>query len=164
MPPSPGTCHEFNPDPGVEDHPEPRAAALRSDSRNAHQTAPAQRSRRPASRNPSPQLGTYPILRSSSLPLGLFCIHIEDFAQVFRKHPERKHADVSFANIGQIVVSYANADDIDQFIGRLAFSALIGNGDMHLKNWSLTYPHERTPKLAPLYDMLSGRIPFRSRP
>ena len=82
-------------------------------------------------------------------------IHIEDFAQVFKKYPERKYADASYANIGQIVVSYANADDIDQFIGRLAFSALIGNGDMHLKNWSLMYPDERTPKLAPLYDMLS---------
>ena len=82
-------------------------------------------------------------------------IHIEDFAQIFKKYPDRKYEGVSYANIGQIVVSYANADDIDQFIGRLAFSALIGNGDMHLKNWSLMYPDERTPRMAPLYDMLS---------
>ena len=26
---------------------------------------------------------------------------------------------------------------------------------MHLKNWSLMYPDERTPRMAPLYDMLS---------
>ena len=82
-------------------------------------------------------------------------IHIEDFAQIFKKYPERKYEGVSYANIGQIVVAYANADDIGQFIGRLALSALIGNGDMHLKNWSLMYPDERTPKIAPLYDMLS---------
>lgn len=82
-------------------------------------------------------------------------IHIEDFAQIFGKYPDRKYEGVSYANIGQIVVSFAKADDIDQFIGRLAFSALIGNGDMHLKNWSLMYPDERTPKMAPVYDMLS---------
>lgn len=82
-------------------------------------------------------------------------VHIEDFAQVFKKYPDRKYEGVSYANIGQIVVSFANADDLDQFIGRLAFSALIGNGDMHLKNWSLIYPDARTPKMSPLYDMLS---------
>jgi serine/threonine-protein kinase HipA len=32
---------------------------------------------------------------------------------------------------------------------------LIGNGDMHLKNWSLIYPDQRKPILAPAYDLLS---------
>ena len=31
----------------------------------------------------------------------------------------------------------------------------IGNGDMHLKNWSLLYPEEGGVRLAPVYDYLS---------
>jgi serine/threonine-protein kinase HipA len=39
------------------------------------------------------------------------------------------------------------------------FSTLIGNADMHLKNWSLIYPDRRTPMLSPAYDLLST-IPY----
>lgn len=39
------------------------------------------------------------------------------------------------------------------------FSALIGNGDMHLKNWSLIYPDRRSPALSPAYDLVST-IPY----
>lgn len=42
-----------------------------------------------------------------------------------------------------------------EFIRRLTYSVLIGNGDMHLKNWSLIYPDGRRPVLAPAYDLLS---------
>ena len=38
---------------------------------------------------------------------------------------------------------------------RLVFSVLIGNGDMHLKNWSLLYPDGRKPVLSPAYDFVS---------
>ena len=31
-----------------------------------------------------------------------------------------------------------------EFVRRLVFNALIGNGDAHLKNWSLIYPDGRT--------------------
>lgn len=32
----------------------------------------------------------------------------------------------------------------------------MGNGDMHIKNWSLIYPgNGRMPALSPIYDMLS---------
>ena len=41
------------------------------------------------------------------------------------------------------------------FIRRLVFSVLIGNGDMHLKNWSLLYPDRRNPVLSPAYDFLA---------
>lgn len=34
-------------------------------------------------------------------------------------------------------------------------SALIGNADMHLKNWSLVYPDRRHAALAPAYHFLS---------
>src|SRR3546814_9033355 len=41
----------------------------------------------------------------------------------------------------------------------LIFNTLIGNADMHLKNWSLIYPNKKTPRLAPAYDFLST-IPY----
>jgi serine/threonine-protein kinase HipA len=40
-------------------------------------------------------------------------------------------------------------------VKRLAFSVLIGNADMHLKNWSLLYPDTRTPMLSPAYDFVA---------
>jgi serine/threonine-protein kinase HipA len=38
---------------------------------------------------------------------------------------------------------------------------LIGNGDMHLKNWSLLYPDGRTPMLSPAYDFVAT-LPYIS--
>ncbi len=38
---------------------------------------------------------------------------------------------------------------------RLVFSVLIGNADMHLKNWSLLYPDSRKPVLSPAYDFVA---------
>src|SRR5205085_1196298 len=38
---------------------------------------------------------------------------------------------------------------------RLVFSAVIGNGDMHLKNWSLLYADGRRPELSPGYDFVA---------
>jgi len=31
---------------------------------------------------------------------------------------------------------------------------LLGNGDAHLKNWTMIYPDGRTPRLSPLYDVV----------
>ncbi len=42
-----------------------------------------------------------------------------------------------------------------EFVRRLVFSVLIGNADMHLKNWSLLYPDRRTPVLSPAYDFVA---------
>jgi serine/threonine-protein kinase HipA len=44
-------------------------------------------------------------------------------------------------------------------VRRLMFSVLIGNADMHLKNWSLLYPDGRTPILSPAYDFVST-VPY----
>ena len=51
--------------------------------------------------------------------------------------------------------------DIAEFIRRLTFNSLIGNADMHLKNWSLIYPNKRNAALAPSYDFVST-IPYIS--
>ncbi len=47
-----------------------------------------------------------------------------------------------------------------EFVRRLALAAITGNGDMHLKNWSLIYREAGDkPQLAPVYDVLST-VPY----
>lgn len=82
-------------------------------------------------------------------------IHIEDFAQVFNVLPERKYDDFNYRQIATVLGIETSNADVAEFIRRLVFSTLIGNGDMHLKNWSLIYPDGRTPALSPAYDLLS---------
>ena len=82
-------------------------------------------------------------------------IHIEDFAQVFGLYPERKYERASYRNIAEVLWNEVGESAIDQFVRRLIFSALIGNADMHLKNWSLIYPDGAAAALSPAYDLLS---------
>lgn len=82
-------------------------------------------------------------------------IHIEDFAQVFGLFPERKYASASYRNIVQVIWREIGEEGVKEFIRRFAFNALIGNGDMHLKNWSLIYPDKKAAQLAPAYDFVS---------
>ena len=82
-------------------------------------------------------------------------VHVEDFAQVFRVHPEGKYDKASARNIAQVIAAEGTEADIAEFIRRLTFSTLIGNADMHLKNWSVIYPDRRHAALAPAYDFVS---------
>ncbi|MHC8508267.1 MAG: type II toxin-antitoxin system HipA family toxin [Rhodospirillales bacterium] len=82
-------------------------------------------------------------------------VHIEDFAQVFGLTPAMKYEKRSYANIARVLWAEAGESAVEDFVRRLTFSALIGNGDMHLKNWSLIYRDTRAPELAPAYDFLS---------
>lgn len=86
-------------------------------------------------------------------------VHTEDFAQVFGVLPDRKYERASYANIGNVIGSETGDTGTAEYIRRLVFSALIGNGDMHLKNWSLIYPDRRTAALSPAYDLIST-IPY----
>lgn len=82
-------------------------------------------------------------------------IHIEDFAQVFGVYPEQKYQRASYRNIAEVIWAETGESGIAEFVRRLAFNMLIGNSDMHLKNWSLIYPDKRTAALAPAYDLVS---------
>lgn len=86
-------------------------------------------------------------------------IHTEDFAQVYRLYPEAKYDKASYRALLAALATETDAASVDQFVRRLTFSVLIGNGDMHLKNWSLIYPDRRTPRLSPAYDLLST-VPY----
>ncbi|MEO8128978.1 MAG: type II toxin-antitoxin system HipA family toxin [Bryobacteraceae bacterium] len=82
-------------------------------------------------------------------------IHMEDFAQVFGLFPDGKYGSRSYANIAAVLWAEAGPADTYEFVRRLVFSVLIGNADMHLKNWSILYPDGLTPALSPAYDFVS---------
>lgn len=87
-------------------------------------------------------------------------VHMEDFAQVFGRYPSEKYTGAAYHNIAAALNSGVSFDAAIEFVRRLALTALTGNGDMHLKNWSLLYPGDgRTPTLSPVYDVLST-IPY----
>jgi len=82
-------------------------------------------------------------------------IHMEDFAQVFGLFPDDKYGERSYANIAAVLWAETGDTGTYEFVRRLVFSVLIGNADMHLKNWSLLYPDGRTPVLSPAYDFVA---------
>jgi serine/threonine-protein kinase HipA len=82
-------------------------------------------------------------------------IHMEDFAQVFGLYPADKYHHRSYANVASVLRAETGEAGTDEFFRRLVFSVFIGNGDMHLKNWSLIYPDGRTPVLSPGYDFVA---------
>lgn len=82
-------------------------------------------------------------------------VHIEDFAQVFGVYPHDKYEKASYRNLARVIAAESGDDDIAEFIRRATFNVLIGNGDMHLKNWSLIYRDRRHAELSPAYDFVS---------
>jgi serine/threonine-protein kinase HipA len=89
-------------------------------------------------------------------------VHMEDFAQVFGLFPAGKHGERSYANIAAVLWAETGEEGTYEFLRRLVLSVLVGNGDMHLKNWSLLYPDGRTPVLSPAYDLVST-VPYIPR-
>jgi serine/threonine-protein kinase HipA len=82
-------------------------------------------------------------------------VHMEDFAQVFDLSPANKYKKASSMNIARVLGIETPQEDVQEFIRRLVFNALIGNSDMHVKNWSLIYPDRGRPRLSPAYDFLA---------
>jgi serine/threonine-protein kinase HipA len=86
-------------------------------------------------------------------------VHIEDFAQIFGLYPKDKYSKASSMNIASVIAAESDEADIAEFIRRLTFNTLIGNTDMHVKNWSMIYPDRQKAALAPAYDFVST-IPY----
>lgn len=83
-------------------------------------------------------------------------IHTEDFAQVFGLYPSDKYQRVNYEQLGRVLYqsSSERLKDIQQMARRLLINVLLGNGDAHLKNWTLIYHDQISPRLAPLYDVV----------
>lgn len=82
-------------------------------------------------------------------------VHTEDFAQVFGVYPDDKYGKVSYRSIAAVLAVETGEAGVAEFIRRLTFNTLIGNADMHIKNWSLVYPDRQTPVLSPAYDFVA---------
>lgn len=81
-------------------------------------------------------------------------IHIEDLAQVRGVWPEGKYRG-NFETVGALIYRNRDVEALREFARRLAFNILVGNGDAHLKNWSLIYRDPRIPALSPAYDLVA---------
>ncbi len=86
-------------------------------------------------------------------------VHMEDFAQVFGLYPRDKYAHRSYANVASVLWAETGQETTYEFVKRVVFSVVMGNADMHLKNWTLLYPDRRTPVLSPAYDLVST-VPY----
>lgn len=82
-------------------------------------------------------------------------VHIEDFAQIFGIYPSDKYKKASYMNIARVIGAESGVGDIAEFIRRLTFNTLVGNADMHMKNWSMSYPDRRHAALSPAYDFVA---------
>jgi serine/threonine-protein kinase HipA len=100
------------------------------------------------------------LVKRSDLGINGKRIHMEDFAQVFGVNPSRKYERGAYHDIAAALNIAVSSDAALELVRRLALAALTGNGDMHLKNWSLVYRDaDDKPDLAPVYDVLST-IPY----
>ncbi len=99
----------------------------------------------------------YIILRFDRLSDGSR-IHKEDMAQLLGAAPNAKY-EGSLEAVAKAIVKYTKNAllDVTNFYERVLLSFVIGNGDMHLKNWSLLTPKEGN-RLAPCYDLVSSSI------
>lgn len=98
----------------------------------------------------------YYIKRFDRLPTGAR-VQTEDFAQANGIYPDnnRKYTQFNFDLLAEQVAQIAGIPGMLELTRRLVFTAGIGNGDMHAKNWSVIYRDGQTPELAPAYDYLS---------
>jgi len=86
-------------------------------------------------------------------------VHQEDFAQVLGVAPTQKYQDegrrkAHLGTLVRIVEDACGTSEREAFLDRVAFVIASGNGDAHLKNWSLVYPDGTRPCLSPCYDQV----------
>lgn len=90
-------------------------------------------------------------------------IHQEDFCQALGYLPEQKYESEDGPGVEACAAllresSAAPVVDLLAFLDALIFNLLIGNADAHSKNYSLLLEGDRSPRMAPLYDLLSTRV------
>ncbi len=90
-------------------------------------------------------------------------IHQEDFCQALGFLPAQKYeaeGGPGVATCAELLRRRSAAPAADQlaFLDALFFNLMIGNADAHAKNYSLLLDAPGSPRLAPLYDLLSTRV------
>ncbi len=86
-------------------------------------------------------------------------IHMEDLCQLSERLTEDKYKG-SMEQVGKVIMQYSSNPLLDalSFFEITLFSFITGNGDMHLKNFSLIHSNSGLVQLSPAYDLLSTRL------
>ena len=86
---------------------------------------------------------------------------VEDMAQIINVQSKNKYGS-SCEKVAKAICQFSSAPSIDliKYFRRLVFCYFVGNGDMHLKNWSLLENPRAlgTYILSPNYDLLNTRL------
>jgi serine/threonine-protein kinase HipA len=87
---------------------------------------------------------------------------VEDFAQLSGESRETKY-DSSMEKVAGVIETYCTFPAIERIklFERTLFSFLVGNEDMHLKNFSLITRNQKV-ELAPAYDFLNTTIALQN--
>jgi len=106
-------------------------------------------------------VSAYVVKRFDRLPDGSK-LHKEDMAQLLELPSTAKY-EASLEKVGKAIRRWCSHAFLDliNFYERVLFNFVIGNGDMHLKNWALLtlpQPEGRFIRLAPCYDFVSSRL------
>ena len=84
-------------------------------------------------------------------------IHQEDFGQILGLSDKYKG---SVEQVGRRLkeISSAPGYDTQLFFERVVLNFIIGNGDAHLKNYSISYKDKETIRLSPAYDIVCSKL------
>lgn len=84
-------------------------------------------------------------------------IHQEDFSQILESRDKYRG---SVEQIGKRLseISSAPGYDTQLFFERVVFNFIIGNGDAHLKNYSVAYKDKDSIRLTPAYDIVCSKL------
>ena len=82
-------------------------------------------------------------------------VHMEDFAQLLNLYPHDKYGKTNYETLANITLALTGTEGLRQFLRRLVFVIASGNGDAHIKNWSIIYPDGIQAALSPAYDLVS---------
>ena len=81
-------------------------------------------------------------------------IHIEDFGQILDRPPGSGQYHGSYEEIAE-VLSWLDPASTVEFLKQIVFAVVCGNGDAHLKNFSVIYSDGRNAELSLAYDVVS---------
>ena len=93
-------------------------------------------------------------------------LHQEDFCQLSGRSPDTNGPnykyDASYEEVGELLYHFCPAAPIEalKLFRQIIFNYLIGNGDAHLKNFSLLESRDGDMLLTPAYDLLSTSVHF----
>lgn len=83
-------------------------------------------------------------------------VHTEDFAQIIGAIGDRKYTMANEETIYNMTRRFTGdwSGELLEGVRRTVVNIMLGNGDAHLKNWSLIHPPGGKPELTPAYDVV----------